>query len=108
MHEVYEESPMQQWVIDWFKEQNKWGKNVERPWVWIGPTMAGDATASETYGYGIPNDINNQVLDDIPVLKSFKVPYIKDQTPILSQRDVIRFWAYSKFCFEAVSNLVDP
>ena len=74
-----------------------------------GQLTYGPPVEDSTYpGYGDGQATQEQVaevLDAIPICEVGQVQYIKSITPIMKQADMVRMWAYAKFCFEAVSQM---
>ena len=107
--ELYTTKEMPAETIQGFKELNKVGQQLEKPWYWLGDTQTmGKVTESEQYGYKKPGPMVAAVFDAVPRVRCFKVNFEKNVTPVLQQNDVIKFWAYSKYCYEAVARVDMP
>ena len=105
--------------IEWFKHHNKQGKNVDNPFTWIGRTVlkgeirgqlammpqVPDATF-DGYGHGQATTAQmEEVFDAIPICEVGQVHWTKGVTKVMKQVDMVRMWAYAKFCFEAVATM---
>ena len=109
----FEPRRMTQANINWMSEMNTKGKNITRPWSWIGDTVnlgkvtQGDSRLGDPpYGYGTNPTQADVVLKAIPEWRACKIVY-DENTPVMKQADIIRFWAYSKFCYEALVSVIE-
>jgi hypothetical protein len=90
--ELWDLRAMPDYAVDFFIGNNLLGGNVSKPWVWKGLTQTlGEITGNDSYNYGKPHSLNDDVFRAVPMANCFSVKYEENVTPIMTQKDVIRF-----------------
>ena len=113
-------------MIERFKWMNTQGSNATKPFAWKGKTKhmgiigtgrqfnqpAGSEAprnmddVNKFYDHGVCSTWQaGKVYDAVPMWKQCKVPNLDG--PVMKQQDIIRFWAYSKFCYEALESVIE-